>query len=229
MKTKALQSRTRQPEALFERILEKIEGLKNDIVYIDECEILFPHREVMVGHANVDVRGHQQMIATFLDGADGLMTKAVPTREQRPLICLATNLKEEVDLAIMDRAKAVHGGLTFPAQCVDWWSLNTRQFTIREVTALGWLSWAAGHSFRAMGGVAGSMVSREAHQIQGPDGHPGEPACREYMADIFHDAREQLPTLLEAFKRMPRWIWSLSGFVYLYDLFRQRVAPRARL
>jgi hypothetical protein len=38
LKTKALRSRTRQPEALFERILKKIEGLKNDIVYIDECE-----------------------------------------------------------------------------------------------------------------------------------------------------------------------------------------------
>ena len=87
MKTKATQSRTRQPEALFERILEKIEGLKNDIVYIDECEILFPRREVMVGYANVDVRGHQQMIGTFLDGADGLMTKAVPTREQRRAGC----------------------------------------------------------------------------------------------------------------------------------------------
>ena len=87
MKTKALRSRTRQPEALFERILKKIEGLKNDIVYIDECDILFPRREVMVGYANVDVRGHQQMIATFMDGGDGLMTKAVSTREQRRTEC----------------------------------------------------------------------------------------------------------------------------------------------
>ena len=58
----------------------------------------------------------RKMIESFLSWTDGLMTKTVPIGEQRPLICLATNLKKQVDLAIVDRAKAIHVGLPIPAQ-----------------------------------------------------------------------------------------------------------------
>ena len=35
------------------------------------------------------------MVESFLNWADGLMTKTVPIGEQRRLICLATNLKKQ--------------------------------------------------------------------------------------------------------------------------------------
>ena len=60
LKATALQERTREPVAVFQTILERMGRMENAIVYVDECEVLFPSREVMGNYASVDARGRRR-------------------------------------------------------------------------------------------------------------------------------------------------------------------------
>ena len=163
--------------------------------------------------------------------------------EPPPLLCLATNLKEQVDPAVQSRASAsrgaVHIGLPSAAQCTERWSLGARQltgrvlrFTLPEAVALGWLSWAAGHDFRRMEGIVEKMVSIHADRMKKkPDLMPEEiaPRFEDYCREIFREAREQLPSFLGALKQVPNSVWTLSSFVFVLDWVRRNARPRARL
>ncbi len=49
--------------------------MKKAIVFIDEYEALFPRRSAMTEYASVEVRSHQQILATFLEWSEGLRPK----------------------------------------------------------------------------------------------------------------------------------------------------------
>ena len=170
---KGLQEKSWQAEALFARILDRISALEKAVVFVDECEVLFPRREVMAGYESVDVRSHKKMIGAFLQWAEGLATRSYSAGQAPPLLCLATNLREQMDKAVQDRARTiVTFALPTPAQCAHWWSLHARQLgatghregggVAAKHWVLGWLTWGAGLSFRGMWSIAEKMVDLDA-------------------------------------------------------------------
>ena len=125
LKLKSLQEEAWKPQTMFKTLLERIGSLEGAIIYVDECDTLFPRRAAMANYQSVEVRGHQKMIAEFLEWADGLETKRYQPAEQPPLICLATNFLEQVDTAVQSRANNIlYVGLPSAAQCTEWWSLS---------------------------------------------------------------------------------------------------------
>ena len=82
LKATALQERTREPVAVFQTILERMGRMENAIVYVDECEVLFPSREVMGNYASVDVRGHRRILAAFLTWVQGLAERRCGSAER---------------------------------------------------------------------------------------------------------------------------------------------------
>ena len=53
-------------QTLFKTLLARIGGLEGAIIYVDECDTLFPRRAAMANYQSVEVGGRQKMIAEFL-------------------------------------------------------------------------------------------------------------------------------------------------------------------
>ena len=53
-------------QTLLKTPLARIGGLEGAIIYVDECDTLFPRRAAMANYQSVEVRGRQKMIADFL-------------------------------------------------------------------------------------------------------------------------------------------------------------------
>ena len=92
-----------EAETLFQEILKKIEGLWNAIVFIDECESILGRRDVLSQGASVYVQSLKTMVGNFIKWAEGLQT--TDYSKQRLCLVMATNLKDDLDPAIRDRAR----------------------------------------------------------------------------------------------------------------------------
>ncbi len=120
-------------------MLEKISELEGAAIFIDEAETLVGRRSVMADSASVAVKSHQQMLETFLKWTDGLQTKTYAPGQA--LICMATNLKENIDEAILSRTLVtVEFDLPDSNQCIQWWADHAIQLSSLEVCVLGLLS-----------------------------------------------------------------------------------------
>ena len=89
---------------------------------------------------------HKRLIANFIKWAEGLEQKSAV--QQRLVVCLATNIKEDLDSAIRDRVRiSVAFDLPSEPQRTDWWAQHARQLTaLGEHARLGRLS--VGLSYR---------------------------------------------------------------------------------
>lgn len=218
---KLLEDSYAAPE-LMQETLEFIDKLDSAIVFIDEAEALFPRRSTMGSYASVAVKSHQQLLATFLQWSDGLeeVIKKVP-EHRPPLLCLATNLLDQIDEAVQSRASAVvQFHLPTVAQCIKWWSQHAQQLPKHKVVLLGWLSYAAGLCFRSMWNVAEAMLRRDA-KSEGVH-------FTEYVMQICCEMTVSWPSFIEVLRATPSWIWTASSLVFLMERLR-RFVPRARL
>ena len=99
-----LQERSQTPEKLFVDILQRVENMRDAIIFIDECEALFRRRDILAQYASVYVETQKKMITNFIKWAQGLETQ--PDWESRCVfLCLATNMPDDLDPAILDRAR----------------------------------------------------------------------------------------------------------------------------
>ena len=182
-------------ETLFGQMLEKIMRMERALIFVDECEVVFPIRSVMSNYASVEVRSHQRMLASFLE-----WTNQTPGNRP-PLIILATNCLDQLDPAITDRVHMIRVPLPGPAQCGKWWSGHSpAQWAYRDLKCmvLGWLSTAMGLSFRGMDDVFKKLRDMDAAPGQSmPDQRPGEPNFEIYLKRIFDHARSRSPTFAE--------------------------------
>ena len=163
LSTERLLSNTYEAPRLWVAALEKISELEGAAIFIDEAENLLGRRSVMADYASVAVKSHQQMLETFLKWTDGIQTKTYSSG-QAPLICMATNLRENIDEAIISRTlTTVEFALPDSNQCIQWWKEHAKQLSDRELHVLGRLSSMVAHlSFRKLWEVANSMVSHDA-------------------------------------------------------------------
>lgn len=227
LKTKTLQQNSYEAPKLWERVLEKISDLEGAAIFIDEAEILLGRRSVMSSYASVAVKSHQQMLETFLTWVDGLQTKTYePGRA--PLICMATNLKDNMDEAILDRTQVkVEFELPDSDQCTRWWAEHARQLAYFEVAVLGHLSCVARLSFRDLWAVAECMVDRDAHK-QKDGGFAGRIGFSEYAVEVMRRARGNLSSLTTVLHKAQTALWTTSTVVFLLGRLH-RVMRRARL
>jgi len=227
LNTRTLQQNSYEAPKLWERVLENISDLEGAAIFIDEAEILLGRRSVMSSYASVAVKSHQQMLETFLTWVDGLQTKTYePGRA--PLICMATNLKDNMDEAILDRTKVkVEFELPDFYQCTRWWAEHARQLANVEVAVLGRLSCVARLSFRDLWAVAECMVDRDA-QKQKYGGFAGQIGFSEYAVEVMRRAWGNLSSLMTILHKAQTALWTTSTVVFLLDNMH-RVMRRARL
>jgi len=196
---------------VFENVLEHIENLPNSIVFLDEAEVFFPSRGKLAEYNSIEVRSHKAVLNMFLQWSQGLCTKAYH-REQPPILCLGTNLREELDDAVLDRVKA---DITFPlpdrGQCAGWWSLYAHQLCHLEIIALGRLCSFARLSFRDLEKVRDEMVWIRAERSS---------PCRiqDYARQILDRISVKSPTFWEILRRLPEWSWTAKNFFFLFGV-----------
>lgn len=136
-----------QVRDLFGAILEELASLRDAIVFIDECEEFFQARSSFEGYASVEVQHHKHIVTTFIQWADGLEKRDVQAHGL--LLCLATNMKDALDSAILDRArKHIQFHLPNRAQRLDWWTRHSRHLGSSQHVELAAIS--EGLSFRGL-------------------------------------------------------------------------------
>jgi len=236
LQTAKLRENSYEAPKLWGDVLEKISGLEGAAIFIDEAETLLGRRSVMADYASVEVKSHQKMLETFLKWTDGLQTKTYECG-QAPLICLATNLKENIDEAILSRTLAkVEFDLPDSKQCIQWWTKKAQQLSSLEVRALGLLSSMVRLSFRELWAVANCMAGKDADKQKGGAAPAGTVGFSEYVREIMSETRRNFfwsNAVGARFHQAQNAVFTVSSVLFLLDRiakFREKFrAPRARL
>ena len=225
--TRKLQEDSYRAPHLWASVLDEIAESEGTAVLIDEAEILLGRRSVMSNYASVAVKSHQQILEAFLKWTDGLQTREYAAG-RAPLIVMATNLRDNMDEAVLSRAKmCVEFGLPDATQCKQWWAEHARQLSELEVSAVGILSFVARLSFRQMWAVAELMIQRDAQKQRAgcPAGHVG---FLDYAVEILQEVRRNVSSPSAILHKTEKALWTATSILYLRDRFAM-VMPTPRL
>eukprot|EP00929_Paragymnodinium_shiwhaense_P021690 TRINITY_DN14081_c0_g1_i3.p1 TRINITY_DN14081_c0_g1~~TRINITY_DN14081_c0_g1_i3.p1 ORF type:complete len:602 (-),score=55.88 TRINITY_DN14081_c0_g1_i3:224-1987(-) len=152
-----------QIRELFSAILEELTCLRDAVVFVDECEEFFQSRISFEGYASVEVQHHKHLVTTFIQWADGLEKRGF--QKSSVLLCLATNMKDALDPAILDRANIFL-----------WWQLHAQHLAPAEHIQLARASKEL--SFRGLWAASEKTIEV---QLQS-SGRP--PSCADYKECI---------------------------------------------
>jgi SpoVK/Ycf46/Vps4 family AAA+-type ATPase len=205
-------------EDLFAKSLKHASELSDAIVFFDECERLFTRRSVLGESSSVMAQVQKRLVASFIEFADGLETKSLMS--QRVIFVFASNLKEDLDPAVLDRVwKDLLFELPGQNEFTTWWSRKARHLNDKEHVKLGALS--VGLSYRKVKQIAHQVLVRAARQ-EASRQQPGVtcqglPKFEDYELEFARSKDEPsiASWVMERLRKLSEPMWALKNFEFL--------------
>lgn len=161
---------------LWKDVLDTIGGGRDSIFFLDECENIFRDRGPLMGGYNCMSQITVQLIDDFLAWCEGLEKPSLNAEDARVIICLSTNVVDNLDRAVVSRCSPVEVPLPGEAELFGWWKQETQHLKEPDHRTLASQSVFASLSFRDVKKIVKDQHDKAASRMEPAE----EMTCAKY-------------------------------------------------